>query len=82
MQRLSTAPLLDHSIAYLVGAISVIGFAGAVFAIRANDLDMRLNLEDEVKVEAAQFPFSPHHEIDIFAAGCNGKAAKTPCPAR
>src|SRR4051812_31378409 len=82
MNRISEAPLFDHSLAYFVGAISVMFFALVVFAIPHADIDSVIGFHDEVKVEAAQFPFPPAHDMDIFAAGCNGKVAKTPCKTR
>lgn len=76
------APFFDHSLAYLAGAITVVCLGLVVRAIPHAEIDSMFAADDEVKVEAAQFPFPPASDMDIFAAGCNGKVAKTPCKAK
>lgn len=82
MQRISHAPLIDQSLAYLAGVVTVLFFGLAAFAVSSADLDLSLVSDDEVKVEAAQFPSENDPDMDIFAAGCNGKSANTVCEAR
>ncbi len=82
MQRISQAPIVDQSLAYLAGVVTVLFFGLAAFAVSSADLDLSLNLNDDVKVEAAQFPSGNDPEMDIFAAGCNGKSANTLCEIR
>ncbi len=79
MQRISEAPLVDQSLAYLAGVVTVLFFGLAAFAVSSADLDLSLASDDEVRVEAAQFPSGSDPDMDIFAAGCNGKSSKALC---
>jgi hypothetical protein len=79
MQRISSAPFLDLSLAYFVGAVTVLTFGIAALAVSAGDFNLALDFDDEVKVEAAQFPSETDPDMDIFAAGCNGKSEKKLC---
>ena len=81
MQRISHAPIIDQSLAYLAGIVTVLFFGLAAFAVSSADLDLSIS-DDEVKVEAAQFTPENDPEMDIFAAGCNGKSANTLCESR
>lgn len=82
MQRISQTPIIDQSLAYLAGLLTVLFFGLAAFSVSSADLDLSLGMDDDVKVEAAQFPSGSDPDMDIFAAGCNGKSAKTLCEAR
>lgn len=79
MQRMSEAHFVDQSLAYLAGIVTVLFFGLAAFAVSSADLDLSLSLDDEVKVEAAQFTPDNDPDMSIFAAGCNGKSTKTLC---
>ncbi len=81
MQRISHAPIIDQSLAYLAGIVTVLFFGLAAFAVSSADLDLSL-ADDDVKVEAAQFPSGNDADMDLFAAGCNGKSANTLCETR
>lgn len=74
--------MIDQSLAYLAGVVTVLFFGLAAFAVSSADLDLTLGLNDDVKVEAAQFPSGTDADMDIFAAGCNGKSANTLCETR
>lgn len=79
MQRISHAPIFDQSLAYLAGIVSVLFLGIVAFAVSSSDLGFAMDYEDEVKVEAAQFPSDTDLEMSIFAAGCDGKSAKDSC---